>query len=122
MKICWATIRVADMDASLKFYHEVLGLPVDMRHQGPGADIVMLGESDQPKIELLKTPNQPQTNAGTTLSIGFEVDSLDNTLQMLKDKGVAIASDPVSPNPFTSFFFVNDPDGVSVQFVEQKHL
>ena len=46
MNFCWITLRVADMEESLKFYHEILGLPICTRHGGPDMEIVMLGEED----------------------------------------------------------------------------
>jgi len=50
--------------------------------------------------------------------MGFQVDSLDQMLEFLRSKGVAIAVPPVQPNPHIRFFYVEDPDGVRVQFVE----
>jgi len=53
MNFCWVTLHVSNFEKSLEFYHEVLGLPVCSRHGGGGMQIAMLGEQDQPKIELL---------------------------------------------------------------------
>ena len=40
MKFCWCTIMVKNMEESLKFYTEILGLDVDKRFQaGPGLEI-----------------------------------------------------------------------------------
>lgn len=122
MKICWATIRVMDMEASLYFYHDILGLPIDTRQEGDHSNIVFLGEANEPKIELLLLKDQPPAKVGDTLSIGFTVDSLDDTLQLMKDNNVPIASGPVAPSAFLRFFFVNDPSGILVQFVEQRPM
>jgi lactoylglutathione lyase len=119
MKLGWVTIRVDDTDASLHFYHDILGLPVAVRHSRPGHDMVMLGEADQPKVELLKTPDS-KAAPGAGMSIGLFVDSVQETIELLKKNGVAIESGPISPNPGLTFFFVKDPDGYTVQFVEQK--
>jgi lactoylglutathione lyase len=63
-------------------------------------------------------PDAPRADAGTAVSIGFFVDSLEETMEMLTNHGIKIARGPVSPDANTSFFFVNDPDGISVQFVK----
>ena len=44
MKFVWTTIQVADLDRSLAFYHDLLGLPVAERFQAGPNEIAMLGE------------------------------------------------------------------------------
>ncbi|MDD5601014.1 MAG: VOC family protein, partial [Actinomycetota bacterium] len=34
MKFCWTTIMVNDLEESLKFYQEIIGLPVNRRFKG----------------------------------------------------------------------------------------
>lgn len=50
----WITLRVRDLEASLNFYHSILGLPIDRRFESRGRQIVMLGTEGQPKIELIQ--------------------------------------------------------------------
>jgi lactoylglutathione lyase len=120
MNLCWVTIRVGDPETSLKFYQGILGLPLASRHSGPGRDIIMLGEKEAPKVELLYSQNQ-KPDPGSGMSIGLRVNSLDDTMELLKQHGIPIVSGPMAPDPHTSFFFVKDPDGYTVQFVEQKN-
>ena len=118
MKFCWCTIGVRDMNASLKFYQEIVGLPLDRRlAAGPKMEICFLGEGET-KVELIcgadhKTPVKPEG-----ISLGFEVRSVDEKIRFIKEKGLTVASGPFQPNPHIKFFYVKDPDGVSVQFVE----
>jgi lactoylglutathione lyase len=45
MKFLWTTILVDNMDESVKFYEEVVGLKLTKRFQaGPGMEISFLGE------------------------------------------------------------------------------
>ena len=47
MKFCWSTLRVKNMDESLKFYEEVVGLILDKRfNAGPGMEIAFLGDGE----------------------------------------------------------------------------
>ena len=40
MKFCWCTIGVKDMDASVKFYQEIVGLHISRRFAaGPGLEM-----------------------------------------------------------------------------------
>jgi len=57
---------------------------------------------------------------GKDISIGFEVPSLDKMMVLLKEKGIDIKAGPMQPNPFTKFIFIEDPNGVKIQFVEHK--
>jgi lactoylglutathione lyase len=119
MRFCWVTINVKDMDASLRFYTEIIGLTVDrMMKPGPKMQIAFLG-SGETKVELIYDPKPDALSFGRDISIGFEVASLDATLETLKAKGVAIESGPFQPNPKGArFAFLRDPDGMRVQLVE----
>lgn len=118
MKLCWITIRVANVEASLHFYHDILGLPVASRRTMPGHDMAMLGESDMSKVELMYSEDgKPEPGAGMT--IGLKVDSLQEAIELMKNNGIPIMG-PISPNPHLSFILVKDPDGYTVQLVEQK--
>lgn len=39
-------------------------------------------------------------------------------MALVKEKGVEITSGPFQPNPSTKFFFITDPNGMKIQFVE----
>lgn len=118
MKLCWVTLRIGDVAASLHFYHDILGLPIGMRHTVAGSDMIMLGTANDPKVELLYTENTVPA-PGNGISIGLSVDSLQDMLERMADNGIPILSGPISPGPGIAFFFVADPDGYAVQFVEQ---
>lgn len=120
MNFCWVTLRVDNMEESLKFYHEILGMPICSRYGGNGTEIVMLGEADKPKVELLCVGNNLVTDRGEGISVGLEVESLDNAMEYIKSKQILITKGPFSPNPHTRFFFINDPNGIEVQLVENK--
>lgn len=118
MKFCWSTIRVNDMEESLKFYQEIVGLNISRRFEaGPGVEIGFLGDGET-KVELICDENSKNVNLGEDISLGFEVDSVDKMMKFLKEKGIDIHSGPFQPNPHTKFFFVMDPNGLKIQFVE----
>jgi len=109
---------VGDMEVSLGFYKDVLGLPLERRMRpGPDMDIAFLGAGET-KVELIWSAGRKNQGFGTDISLGFEVPSLDAAMEELKRKGVAIASGPFQPNPTIRFFYVLDPDGLRIQLVE----
>ena len=54
------------------------------------------------------------------LPLGFQVDSVEKMMEFVAQKGFPVHSGPFEPNPQTKFFFILDPNGVKVQFVELK--
>jgi lactoylglutathione lyase len=118
MKFCWSTLTVKNLEESLKFYQEIVGLEVNRRFQaGPGTEIAFLGDGET-KIELICSDANQEITVGKDISWGFEVDSLEKTLSLVNEKGIKIQSGPFQPNPHTKFFNVLDPNGLKIQFVE----
>ena len=120
MKFCWTTIMVKDMQDSLKFYQDIVGLCIHSRMgAGPGIEIVFLGDGET-KVELICNTSEKNVSFGKDISIGFEVASLDAKMDLVKAANVQIHSGPFQPNPFVRFFYILDPDGLKIQFVEHK--
>ena len=122
MKFCWATLTVNNLEESLKFYQEIVGLPINRRfNAGPDLEIVFLGVGET-KLELLFDKKSRKVNIGQDISLGFEVESVDKMLAQLKEKGIKIHSGPFQPNPNIKFFYLLDPNGLKVQMVENINI
>ena len=122
MKFCWVTLTVNNLEGSLKFYQEIIGLQVNRRfNAGPDLEIVFLGDGET-KLELLCDKKSREVNIGQDISLGFEVESVDKTLAKLKEKGIKIHSGPFQPNPNIKFFYLLDPNGLKVQLVENINI
>jgi len=117
MNFCWCTITVDNMDHSLKFYQEIVGLSISKRFTAGAVEISFLGEGET-KVELICNPNHKAAGNAEGISLGFEVKSVDEMIKVLKEKGLEVESGPFQPNPHIKFFHVKDPNGVSIQFVE----
>lgn len=117
MQFLWCSLYVRDIDASIRFYEQIVGLPVVRRFGEPGAQLAFLGEGET-KLELIQGKNEPGKGGG--ISIGFKVENLEEKIAFIQAHGLCVHSGPFAPSPRTRFFFIADPDGVLVQFVEQK--
>lgn len=118
MKFCWSTIKVKNMEESLKFYKEIVGLKENRRfNAGPGIEIAFLGEGET-QVELICDEKNKQVNLGPDISLGFRVNSVDEMMALVKEEGIDIHSGPFQPNPHVKFFYVLDPNGLKIQFVE----
>jgi lactoylglutathione lyase len=121
MNFCWITFNVRNMEESLKFYQEIIGLKISERFNvGEDMEIVMLGEADGTKVELIYNRNQNVLARSEGLSIGFEVKSLDEAMELLKNKNIPIKRGPISPLPSSKFLFIDDPNGIEIQIVQHN--
>lgn len=122
MAFCWSTLHVKDLDASVKFYKDAVGLKVIRRFEArPGVAIAFMGYAEdevETQLELICDVNKQNFPQSDQVSLGFDVTSLRGTKDLLETLGIELYSSIIQPNPKTKFFYVKDPDGVSVQFIE----
>ena len=120
MKFMWTTLPVSDLEASIKFYSEFMGLGPVARMGVPAHQVAMLGEDGQTKLELIYEPGKAIPEApGGLISMGYAPDDLDAFMAKAAQAGIP-AVGPIYPSPDIRFFFIKDPDGYTVQLVEQK--
>lgn len=117
MKFCYSTLLVKNMEESLAFYRDVLGLQVAERIQVmPGLELSFLNTGET-QIELVMNEESQTAVVGSAVSLGFEVDSLDSTLEMLREKNIPLHSGPFV-HPTVRFIFIQDPNGLKIQLKE----
>jgi lactoylglutathione lyase len=118
MKFSWTTLTVSDLEKSIEFYTKVMGLGPVNRMGVPGHWVAMLGEEGATKLELICTGEPLPAGHGTSVSIGFAPDDLDAMVASLQAQNIPLVG-PISPSPDIRFFFLNDPDGYTVQILQQ---
>jgi len=114
MNFCWTTVHVSNLERSLTFYRDLLGIPVVNTVNAGPINIAFIGNAGEVQVELLCTPEGTPVDAGKGISIGFMTEKLEAVVSSVKDAGYNIAG-PFSPNPHIKYFFVSDPDGYQVQ-------
>jgi len=122
MKFLWTTIYVTNLDESIAFYSDLVGLRLLRRFPaGPGMEIAFMGNGveGETTVELLADSSNRAGNPGEFVSIGFAVDSMEAMLQTVKSKNIPVHSGPIE-TPASKFFTVKDPNGLSVQFFQAK--
>lgn len=120
MNCCWCTITTAQLEESIRFYTELVGLSVARRFSpAPGMEIAFLKDANGFEVELLGRGAAGQADSPKEgISLGFEVDSLEEAFAAAKRFGAGPFGSARVPG--CSFFFVKDPNGVSVQFVQNE--
>ncbi|PSW05377.1 VOC family protein [Photobacterium lipolyticum] len=125
-KIIHTMIRVVDLDKSIKFYKDALELDIAERLDFDGFSLVYL-RNEENDMELELTWNEGTEEAyshGTGYGhIAVAVDELEAEHQKLSELGY----EPADVKEFfreglllAKFFFVQDPDGYKIEFL-QRH-
>ena len=94
MKFCWTTISVSDIEKSINFYQDIIGLKLTRRIQpDEEMDIAFLGEGET-QVELVYNKQNGNPSFGSDISIGFITASTDQLIEELKSKGIELHSGP----------------------------
>jgi catechol 2,3-dioxygenase-like lactoylglutathione lyase family enzyme len=122
LQIAGPVIMVTDLERSVRFYTDGLGLVVGSRlpgKPGPGVTVVAPGEASSPFILLRQrdatVTTQPAIDVGNGLSrIMLSVDDAQALAGRLRSAGY----EPSSPNA-RNIFFVTDPDGYRYEVIQR---
>lgn len=122
MKFLWTTIHVKNLDESISFYSDLVGFKVMNRFKaGSNIEIAFMGtgKEDETYIELLEDSTKKDLCFGEDISIGVKTNSIEEIVEKVKEKNISMGS-PIIEVGKGRFFFVKDPNGVNVQFFEEK--
>ena len=117
-------IMVSDLKRSSSFYEAVLGYRVVDRHRYPGTELVYMRAPENGfEIELIEAEaREASPQVETPLwHLAFGTDNLDREYSRLQSMGVRLdpISDYVANGTFqTRFFYLYDPDGNQIEFLE----
>jgi diaminopimelate decarboxylase len=136
-----ASVSCADLDRSLHFYCDLLGIAVRARGEAEGAEFEVSGISE-PQVrwadlvlpgghvlELVEyvrprgRPVHPEPNDPGATHISLRVADADAAHRRLRDAGVAVRGEPVTidtPGAWSGarVFYSADPDGVTVEVIQ----
>jgi lactoylglutathione lyase len=124
MKYLHSMVRVNDLDASLRFYCDGLGLKEVRRKEVPEGKftLVFLAAENSPGAEIELTYNWgSEENYGSARNFGhlaFQVDDIYATCERLQNMGYTINRPPRDGH----MAFVRSPDMVSVELLQDGKL
>jgi len=120
-KLLHTRYRVNDLECTVKFYRDVLGLRETSRHKSPrGSELVFMKapESDE-EIELCHYPGSGPVQVPPDLThLAFEVDDLEAFARELEKKGVKLSDGPTK-TPGMIFAFVDAPEGYEIELMQR---
>ena len=115
--------RVSDIDKSISFYQDVLGMEVIEQKNSPrGSKLVFLKFPDMDcELELCSFPDSGSVHVPEDLvHIAFEVDDLEVCIEKLNAAGVPITEGPLETSNGTKFIFTEDPDKYEIELMYHK--
>lgn len=126
MKYLHAMVRVADLEASMAFYRDALGLVETRRRDYPQGrfTLVYLAAPENPEVEVELTYNYDAEDGGDMSPPGgarnfghlaFAVDDIYATCAHLQSKGVTVLRPPRDGR----MAFVRSPDQISIELLQK---
>lgn len=120
MKYLHTMVRVTDIDASLRFYCDALGLKEVSRKEVPQGrfTLVFLAAPGDESAQVELTYNwdpQPYPGGRNFGHLAYEVDNIYAACQHLMDQGVTINRPPRDGK----MAFVRSPDNISVELLQK---
>ncbi len=121
-KLLHTRYRVNDLEQTVRFYREVLGLHEISRHKSPrGSELVFLkAPGSDEEIELCHYPASGPVQVPPDLThLCFEVDDLAAFAQELEKKGVKLSDGPTKSPSGRVFAFVDAPEGYEIELLQR---
>jgi lactoylglutathione lyase len=127
MRYLHTMVRVTDVDQSLDFYVNKLGMREVRRHTNEGGRYTLIflaapedektGKDDKaPLLELTHNWDPEKYGEGRNFGhLAFEVDNIYDTCAKLRDAGVTINRPPRDGN----MAFVRSPDNISIEILQK---
>ena len=115
--------RVSDMEKSIIFYRDILGMiVVELKFSPRGSKLVFLSFPDiDCELELCSFPDSGSVQVPEDLvHLAFEVDDLNMCIEKLKEARIPITEGPLESSKGTRFIFTEDPDKYEIELMQYR--
>jgi lactoylglutathione lyase len=122
MKYLHSMVRVTDLEESLRFYRDALGLEVLRKTEHPGGRFTLVylaaPGDHQAQVELTWNWDPEQYSGGRNFGhLAYQVDDIYALCERLQAHGVTINRPP--RDGFMAF--VRSPDNISIELLQKGH-
>ncbi len=121
-KLLHTRYRLNDLERSVEFYKEILGLREVRRHKSPrGSELVFLKAPESEElIELCHFPSSGPVQVQPDLThLAFEVDSLEEFGRHLARHGLRYTDGPHLKDDGSGFAFIDAPEGYEIEIMQK---
>ena len=127
MRILHTMLRVGDLQRSVKFYTEVLGMKLLRTTERPEQKYSLAfvgydGEDRSAVLELTYNYGVERYDLGSGFGhVAIEVPDVKKACERVKSQGGKVTREPGPVKGGTSMIaFVEDPDGYKIEFIERR--
>lgn len=128
MRILHTMIRVGNLEKSIQFYTEVLGMKLLRQKDYPDGEFTLAfigygDEADNTVIELTYNWGTDRYDLGSGFGhIALEVDDVYQAAEEIRKRGGKIIREAGPMNAGTTIIaFIEDPDGYPIELIGKKH-
>ncbi|PYL53055.1 MAG: glyoxalase [Verrucomicrobia bacterium] len=121
-KLLHTRYRVKDLEKTVAFYKDVLGLQETRRHtSGRGSQLVFLkAPQSEEEIELCKFDESGPVVVGPDLThLAFEVDDLEKFAREAAGKGYPLSDGPYKTSGGSAIAFIDAPEGYEIELIQR---
>jgi lactoylglutathione lyase len=122
-KLLHTRYRVNDIERTVKFYRDVLGLIEVRRHTSPrGAQLAFLKAPESAEeIEICQLPGSPAVQVQPDLThLAFEVADLQAFGRHIAQFGMAFSDGPTPTSSGHVIAFVDAPEGYEIELIQRS--
>jgi len=123
-KLLHTRYRVSDLERTVRFYREILGLDEVRRHKSPrGSELVfMKANGSDELIEICCFPESGPVQVQPDLThLAFEVDSLEKFGQHLAKHNLKYSDGPTyKADGKGGFAFIDAPEGYEIELIQRQ--
>ena len=122
-KLLHTRYRVNDLERTVTFYRDILGLEEVRRHKSPrGSELVFFkAPGSQEEIELCYFPGSESVQVQPDLThLAFEIESLEAFGKHLAAHGLKYSDGPTTTSSGSVIAFVDAPEGYEIELIEKK--
>ena len=120
-KLLHTRYRVNDLEKTVNFYKDVLGLEEIRRHKSPrGSELVFLKTpGSEELIEICSYPASGPVVVGPDLThLAFEVDDIQAFAKLAAAKGYPLSDGPTTSTSGSVFAFIDAPEGYEIELIQ----
>jgi lactoylglutathione lyase len=121
-KLLHTRMRVDDIERTVQFYTQVLGLEIADRRKSPrGSELVFLRTPNSDELlEITYYPGSgPVKVQPDLMHLAFEVDDLEAVGRELAAKGLKFSDGPTITGTGSVFAFIDAPEGYEIELIQR---
>ncbi len=122
-KLLHTRYRVSDLEKTVAFYRDVIGLTEVRRHKSPrGSELVFFqAPESEEQIEICHYPSSGPVRVQSDLThLAFQVDSLAAFGQHLATLGLKYSDGPTLKPDGSGFAFIDAPEGYEIELIQRS--